>query len=176
MSKTFDERMKEIAGRGKTKGGKKKTGHSRTTFNEVVNILVNSPDYEQVTVQMKGDKPITTKTPVVENFREKLLTPILNDVKMDKEDQKEYIKKYNFTRSQTDGIYDIATAAIYEYMEKTGRSFRFPNTEDFNATIKLRENPASVYENKKTGVKVKRDAFTSLVKKSSCPAWKKHKV
>lgn len=177
MGKSFSEKMKEIttAAIKKSKDGKIKAMYSQKAFNEVTNALVNDPKYVITIVKMKNGKYEEIKETPVHEFREKLLKPLLSEFKVDAQDQKAMIDGYQFTKAQTEGMYGLFTAAAYEYM-KMGKTFKFPSTPDFNASIKLRHMPASVYENKTTKVKVKRDAYTGLVKKSSCPAWKKHKV
>lgn len=175
--KTFYEKLNDIVGAtsSKTKGGKMKPTFSKKMFGEVVNAMVNSPDYEMKVVQMKDEKPVTVVTTPVKTFREKLLQPILAEVRMDSADAAKFIENYEFSKSQTEAFYDVATCAIYEYMN-TGKTFRFPSNEKFNASISLREVAPSVYENAKRNLKIEREAYQSLIKKSSCPAWKKHPV
>lgn len=185
MGKSFSEKMKEIKDSAvkKSKDGKIKAMYSQKAFNEVTNALVNDPNYSITTVKMKNGKYTEVVETPVREFREKLLKPLLAELKVDAQDQKSMIENYQFTKAQTEGFYGVTAAAIYEYM-KMGKTYKFPSTKDFNASIKLREMPASKYESnrvdaktgKKVAVKVKRDAYTGLVKKSSCPAWKKHKI
>ena len=175
--KTFSEALKEIVSdvSSKTKGGKMKPTFSKKMFNDVVNALVNDPDYEMTTVQLKDGKPESKVTTPVATFREKLLTPILEEVKMDRDDITKFVKDYQFSTKQTDTMYDVISSAIYEYM-KAGKTFRFPTKEDFNAAISIRKVESSMYINEKRGIKIKRDAYNSLIKKSSCPLWKKTPV
>lgn len=177
MGKSFSEKLNEIVGAtaSKTKGGKMKPTFSKKMFAEVTNALLNDPDYEVTTVQSKGDgfERITSKP--VKEFREKLLQPILAEVKMDSADAAKFIENYEFTKGQTEMFYDVASAAITEYM-KAGKTFRFPSTEDFTGSISIRHNEPSVYEHKTTGAKIQRGAYDSIVKKSNCPPWKKTKL
>ena len=91
--KSFKERLDEIVStaKSKSKDGKMKGTFSRRMYNEVVNAMVNDPDYIFTTVQLKGGKPEEFVMTPVKDFREKLLTPILNEVRMDSEDQKKFI-------------------------------------------------------------------------------------
>lgn len=175
--KTFKERLDEIVAtaKSKSKDGELKSTFSRRMFNDVVNAMVNDPEYKFTTVQFKGGKTEEVELTPSKDFREKLLTPILNEVKMDSEDQKQFIEKYEFSKSQTDSIYDVATTAMEEYMA-LGKTFRFPNGKDFSAAISVRDMAESVYTNPKTGNKTKRKAHRALVKKSSCPAWLKERM
>lgn len=175
--KSFKERLDEIVStaKSKSKDGKMKGTFSRRMYNEVVNAMVNDPDYTFTTVQLKGGKPEEFVMTPVKDFREKLLTPILNEVRMDSEDQKKFIEGYEFTKGQTEAFYDIATASMEEYMN-LGKTFRFPSTKDFSAAISVRNMPESVYTNNRTGNKTKRKAHRALVKKSSCPSWLKEKM
>lgn len=175
--KTFREKLDEIVttAKSKSKDGKLKSTFSRRMFNEVVNAMVNDPDYTFTTVQLKNGKAEEVATTPVKEFREKMLTPILNEVRMDPEDQKKFVENYEFTKGQTDAMYDVTTAAIEEYMG-IGKTFRFPSTKDFSAAISIRKMGESTYTNPRTGNKTKRGAHRALVKKSSCPTWLKEKM
>lgn len=175
--KSFKERLDEIVAtaKSKSKDGELKTTFSRRMYNDVVNAMVNDPDYTFNTIQTKNGKVEEVASTPVKEFREKMLTPILNEVRMDAEDQKKFIENYEFTKGQTDAIYDVATASMEEYMA-LGKTFRFPSTKDFTAAISVRNMPESVYTNPKTGNKTKRKAHRALVKKSSCPNWLKEKM
>lgn len=178
MSKmSFSQKLKEIveATAKKTKGGKMKPTFSRRMYTKVNTALLNDPDYEMDTIQIKNGKP--EKKPVKPSleFREKFLGRILADAKMDKVDIAKMVKDYEFTESEVETLYDVNTAAMMEFMN-AGKTFRFPSTKDFNANISIKNVKPSVYENKARGIKVKRAAHKSLVKKSSCPAWLKEKV
>ena len=175
--KSFKERLNEIVSStaGNTKDGKMKATFSRRMYNDIVNAMVNDEDYEVENAQFKGGELVVTKSTPMKTFRTKLLNPILTEIKMDPSDAEKFIKDYEFTKGQTDGFYDLACASIMEYMG-TGKSFRFPNKKDFVAAISLREMPESIYTNPNNGNKTKREGFVTLVKKSTCPAWKRHKM
>lgn len=172
--KTFSEKLNEIVSgvSGKTKGGKMKPTFSRKMFADVLTAMVNDSDYELETVQLKDGKPAFTKTKPVEDFRTKLITPILEKAEMDKADIEKFVDSYEFNSKQLDPMYDVFTSAMYEYM-KAGKSFRMPTRKDFKASISIRNVEPSIYENAARGIKVQREAYESLVKKSSCPDWKK---
>lgn len=175
--KSFNEKLKEIveSTAKKTKGGFMKPTFSRRMYTKVNTALVNDPDYTFETYQIKNGEPVKNVIKPAEELREKFLGRILADAKMDKNDIAKFVKDYEFTESQIEPLYDVATATMMEYMN-AGKTFRFPSTKDFNASISIRNVEPSVYENKTRGIKVKRGAHKSLVKKSSCPAWLKQKV
>lgn len=175
--KSFREKLNQIVTTTveKTKDKKMKSTFSRKMYNEVVTALVNDPDYEMETVQVKNNVPTAVVTKPVRAFREKLLSPILADLKVDNEDAKKYIENYEFTKSQTENFYDLACSSIYEYM-KIGKTFRLPSKEDFVAAISIRKMEPKLYVNTRTGKKSQREGYDSLVKKSVCPLWKRHEV
>lgn len=175
--KSFNERLNEIVNTtvSNTKDGKMKATFSRRMYNDIVNAMVNDENYEVENVQFKGGELVVTKSTPMKEFRTKLIGPILSEIRMDPLDAEKFIKNYEFTKGQTDGFYDLACSSIMEYM-KTGKSFRFPNKKDFVAAISLREMPESVYVNPNNGNKTKREGFVTLVKKSTCPVWKRHKM
>lgn len=172
--KTFSEKLNEIVSNvsSKTKGGKMKPTFSKKMFSDVVNALVNDDEYVMETVQLKDGKPVNVVSTPVKEFRTKLLTPILEEVKMDRADIDKFIENYEFSPKQTEAMYDVMTSAIYEYM-KVGKTFRFPSKNEFTASISLRKVEPSIYENEKRGIKVQRGEYLSLIKKSSCPQWRK---
>ncbi len=176
MAKKFSDRLNEIIKdtTSKTKDGKMKKVFSRKFYNEVANALTNDPDYEFESVQMKAGKPETVVSKPSKAFREKLLKPIITEF-IDSADAEKYINEYQFTRSQTDVLYDLGMAINMEMM-RSGKTLRFPSQKDFTASIEMREMPETIYENKQTGAKTKKKKCMQLIKHSTTPAWLKEKL
>lgn len=176
VAKKFSEKLNEIIKdtTSKTKDGKMKKVFSRKFYNEVANALVNDPDYEFESVQMKGGKPEPVVSKPSKAFREKLLKPIVGEF-IDSADAEKYINEYQFTRSQTDALYDLGMAINIEMM-RSGKTLRFPSQKDFIASIEMRELPESVYTNRQNGAKTKKKACMQLIKHSTTPPWLKEKL
>ena len=116
--KSFREKLNDIVSTTveKTKDKKMKSTFSRKMYNEVVTALVNDPDYEMETVQVKKNLPTAVVTKPVRAFREKLLNPILADLKVDSEDAKKYIEcalaHKDENRDLADTFYDLSQQEV----------------------------------------------------------------
>lgn len=175
--KTFTQRLDEIMKGAKkaSKDGTIKSSFSRKFYDDIAGAVMNDPDYEFDEVKMKGGEAVVVKSKPTKEFREKLFTPLMKSFNVDAEDAQKFIQDYQFTPAQASTMYNLMAAINWEYM-KTGKILRLPSKEDFVGSINIREVEESVYENKKTGIKVRRKPHKVLLKRSNTPAWKKERI
>ena len=175
--KTFTERLDEIVKNAKkaSKDGNIKSSFSKKFYDDVAGAVMNDPEYEFDEIKMKNGEATVVKSKPTKEFREKLFTPIMKSFNVDSEDAQKFIEDYQFTPAQVSTMYGLMSAINWEYM-KTGKILRLPSKEDFVGSVNIREVPETMYENKKTGVKVRREAHKVLLKRSNTPAWKKERI
>lgn len=184
MSITFKEAKAELAKNiKKNKNGKKIRSWSRTDFNTLLGAYINDPSYEMETVKVVDGNLTEVKTPVVKEFREKFITPILVAYGVDKEEAAQAAMNYEFKAGQLTSAYDFISDFVYQYLD-AGKKFTFQSRKDFQGSVYLQENEESKVErdirdkdDHKTVVghkKEQRAKHKTLVKKSTCPQWLRH--
>lgn len=182
--KTFKE-AKEALGKNIKKGkkGNKIKSFSRTDFNDMLNAMLNDPSYEMEFVKIVDGKLTSVTQPVIREFREKFITPILVEAGVPKDDAAKLAAEYHFRSNQTSMMYEFIADAIYQYMD-ADKKFNFPSRKDFTGSIYLKDNEEAMVErdirdikDHKTIIghkKEKRSAHKTIVKKSTCPSWLRH--
>jgi len=170
---SLNETMKRITSNiKKSKKGNPIGSFSRNDFNQLVNAYMNDTSYQMDYCVIRDGKKEVQTIPVVKEFREKVLVPLLVEFGVDKQEAVRVIDSYKFKQNQTDGFYELIMDIVYRYME-TGKKLNFPSREDFNGSIRLKDIEGGVTVNRE-GKKVERKNHKSLVKKSSCPSWLRH--
>lgn len=184
MAKTFKEVKAElIANVKRGKNGNIIHSFSKTDFNEMINAMINDPEYQMETVKVVDGELTNFSTPVVKEVRDKLLIPVLMKAGVDKAEATELASTFRYSNNQTSCLYDFVVDAIYQYMD-AGKKINFPNRQDFNGSIYLKDVDEEIVErdirdikDHKTIIghkKEKRGRHKTIVKKSSCPAWMRH--
>jgi len=172
--------------RGKVKHGKNGNviySFSKTDFNDMVNALLNDGEHSMETIKLIDGTATEVSTPVVQEFRENFLVPILMKAGMDKNDAQQLAQTWHFNSSSTKNMYDLVSEMLYQYLD-ADKKFNFPNRKNFAGSIHLKEvKEATVTRTLRdikdhktiTGTKTeKQETHKTLVKKSTCPAWLRH--
>ena len=186
MSKTFKEVKEElIANVKRGKNGNVIHSFSKTDFNELINAMINDPEYQMETVKTVDGQITDFSTPVVREVREKMLIPVLIKAGVDKADAASIAETFRYSNNQTGCLYDFIADALYQYMD-AGKKFNFPNRRDFIGSIHLKDVDEEIVERDIRDIKdpktitghkkEKRGKHKTIVKKSSCPAWKRHAI
>ena len=186
MSKSFKEVKERL--RSNVKHGTKGNviySFSKTDFNEVVNSMLNDPDYQMETVKIVDGKLTDCTTPVIKEFREKMFVPVLMKAGVERKDAVDIADTHPFSNNQTSCMYDFLSDVLYQYMD-SGKKFNFPNRRDFSGSIHLKDIDEEVVERDVRDIKdhrtiighkkEKREKHKTIVKKSSCPTWKRHVI
>lgn len=181
MAKSVDEVIAEITAAKKTdKDGNESTAYNRFSkknFNSLLKAIVNDPEYKFMTVTVKGDNTTPEGIDVTKQFRD-FLYKILVKAGVDSSDAKA-IYSENFTIDSVDGMYELLTATMYQYMA-AGNKFDMIPTEDFKASLYIEDMPETKevgesknpFNGESLGVfETTKKAYKRLRVKSSCPAW-----
>ena len=181
---SFKEAKAELAKSiKKNKKGNNIRSWSRTDFNALLGAFINDLAYMMHTVRIVDGKLTEVSTPVVKEFREKFIVPILIKYGVDKDEAAKAAADYEFKSSQVGTAYEFIGEFLYQYLD-AGKKFTFPSRKDFQGSIFLQENDAAKVERDIRDIKdhrtvighkkEKRDKHKTLVKKSTCPAWLRH--
>lgn len=181
---SFKEAKADLAKNIK-KNGKGNAIHSfsRSDFNSLFGAFINDPKHEMETVQLVDGKLTNITTPVVKEFRDKFITPILVEYGISKEEAVKAADDYRFKNAQVSAAYDFIAEILYQYLD-AGKKFTFPNRKDFQGSIHLKEVAEATVErdirdikDHKTVIghkKEKRAKHKTIVKKSTAPVWLRH--
>lgn len=169
----FDEEKKS------TKKGTKYKGFSRSKFTTLMTGLLNDPDYEAEIAKVKDDQVVCEKIQPVKEFRKQIVEKVLRDHGVDKAEAEKAAQTYEFTAKQIDSFYPVMAEGIDKYMD-LGFAFKFHQKKDFGGLVYKAKGDSGrkKFKNPSNGstVEMDIDEHKVLVRKSSAPAWCKHKV
>lgn len=179
MSTKFNEVIAETAAKAKTsKSGKVKKTHSKSEFDKCFKAYINDVDYTTKVVDVKGGEPIEKEISPVKMMRESMLKKPLMDAGVDSQEAKDIAENYQF--SKVDGMYEVMTDFMYQYLTEGKKKLDFPTRKDFTGSISIDK----VEKNRKTyraianggeSFDVETDEHYILKSKSKSPAWLKKK-
>ncbi len=163
-----------------------KTNHNRFSkkaFNELLTAMVNDPDFTtDFAVSAKGELKSVEELRVTEGFR-KWLQKVVEIAGIDKAESAVVLSK-DFVIPNMDGLYELFTTAMYEYM-KNGSRFDMIPKKDFKASFAMNKKGAKTKTgtllNPSTG-EVLGTYSTDMAEhweasvKSSCPNWMKKRM
>lgn len=163
-----------------------KTNHNRFSkkaFNELLTAMVNDPDFTtDFAVSAKGELKSVEEIRVTEGFR-KWLQKVVEIAGIDKAESAVVLSK-DFVIPNMDGLYELFTTAMYEYM-KNGSRFDMIPKKDFKASFamnkKAPKTKTGTLLNPSTG-EVLGTYSTDMAEhweasvKSSCPNWMKKRM
>lgn len=163
-----------------------KTNHNRFSkraFNELLTAMVNDPDFTtDFAVSAKGELKSVEELRVTEGFR-KWLQKVVEIAGIDKAESAVVLSK-DFVIPNMDGLYELFTTAMYEYM-KNGSRFDMIPKRDFKASFAMNKKGAKTKTgtllNPSTG-EVLGTYSTDMAEhweasvKSSCPNWMKKRM
>lgn len=163
-----------------------KTNHNRFSkkaFNELLTAMVNDPDFTtDFAVSAKGELKSVEELRVTEGFR-KWLQKVVEIAGIDKAESAVVLSK-DFVIPNMDGLYELFTTAMYEYM-KNGSRFDMIPKKDFKASFamnkKAPKTKTGTLLNPSTG-EVLGTYSTDMAEhweasvKSSCPNWMKKRM
>ena len=163
-----------------------KTSHNRFSkkaFNELLTAMVNDPDFTtDFAVSAKGELKSVEELRVTEGFR-KWLQKVVEIAGIDKAESAVVLSK-DFVIPNMDGLYELFTTAMYEYM-KNGSRFDMIPKKDFKASFAMNKKGAKTKTgtllNPSTG-EVLGTYSTDMAEhweasvKSSCPNWMKKRM
>lgn len=163
-----------------------KTNHNRFSkkaFNELLTAMVNDPDFTtDFAVSAKGELKSVEELRVTEGFR-KWLQKVVEIAGIDKAESAVVLSK-DFVIPNMDGLYELFTTAMYEYM-KNGSRFDLIPKKDFKASFamnkKAPKTKTGTLLNPSTG-EVLGTYSTDMAEhweasvKSSCPNWMKKRM
>ena len=163
-----------------------KTNHNRFSkkaFNELLTAMVNDPDFTtDFSVSAKGELKSVEEIRVTEGFR-KWLQKVVEIAGIDKAESAVVLSK-DFVIPNMDGLYELFTTAMYEYM-KNGSRFDMIPKKDFKASFamnkKAPKTKTGTLLNPSTG-EVLGTYSTDMAEhweasvKSSCPNWMKKRM
>ncbi len=163
-----------------------KTNHNRFSkkaFNELLTAMVNDPDFTtDFAVSAKGELKSVEELRVTEGFR-KWLQKVVEIAGIDKAESAVVLSK-DFVIPNMDGLYELFTTAMYEYM-KNGSRFDMIPKRDFKASFamnkKAPKTKTGTLLNPSTG-EVLGTYSTDMAEhweasvKSSCPNWMKKRM
>lgn len=163
-----------------------KTNHNRFSkkaFNELLTAMVNDPDFTtDFAVSAKGELKSVDEIRVTEGFR-KWLQKVVEIAGIDKAESAVVLSK-DFVIPNMDGLYELFTTAMYEYM-KNGSRFDMIPKKDFKASFamnkKAPKTKTGTLLNPSTG-EVLGTYSTDMAEhweasvKSSCPNWMKKRM
>ena len=163
-----------------------KTNHNRFSkkaFNELLTAMVNDPNFTtDFAVSAKGELKSVEEIRVTEGFR-KWLQKVVEIAGIDKAESAVVLSK-DFVIPNMDGLYELFTTAMYEYM-KNGSRFDMIPKKDFKASFamnkKAPKTKTGTLLNPSTG-EVLGTYSTDMAEhweasvKSSCPNWMKKRM
>lgn len=163
-----------------------KTNHNRFSkkaFNELLTAMVNDPEFTtDFAVSAKGELKSVEEIRVTEGFR-KWLQKVVEIAGIDKAESAVVLSK-DFVIPNMDGLYELFTTAMYEYM-KNGSRFDMIPKKDFKASFamnkKAPKTKTGTLLNPSTG-EVLGTYSTDMAEhweasvKSSCPNWMKKRM
>lgn len=114
---------------------------SKKAFNELVDALVNDTEFAAKVAVTKNKELAEVKEVFVGKEFRKFLKRILEKAGVDKADAS-IVMDPSFEIDNVDGMYELISTAIYEYMD-AGNRFEFLPREDFRGSLTLRQKPES---------------------------------
>lgn len=156
---------------------------SKKAFNELLTAMVNDPEFTtDFAVSAKGELKSVEELRVTEGFR-KWLQKVVEIAGIDKAESAVVLSK-DFVIPNMDGIYELFTTAMYEYM-KNGSRFDMIPKKDFKASFAMKKKGPTTKKgtllNPSTG-EVLGTYSTDMAEhweasvKSSCPNWMKKRM
>ena len=156
---------------------------SKKAFNELLTAMVNDPEFTtDFAVSAKGELKSVEEIRVTEGFR-KWLQKVVEIAGIDKAESAVVLSK-DFVIPNMDGLYELFTTAMYEYM-KNGSRFDMIPKKDFKASFamnkKAPKTETGTLLNPSTG-EVLGTYSTDMAEhweaavKSSCPNWMKKRM
>lgn len=163
-----------------------KTNHNRfskKSFNELLTAMVNDPDFTtDFAVSAKGELKSIEELRVTEGFR-KWVRMVVEAAGIDK-NESEIVMTKDFVIPNMDGIYELFTTAMYEYM-KNGSRFDMIPKKDFKASLAMNKKGPKTKKgtllNPSTG-EILGTYSTEMAEhweigvKSGCPNWMKKRM
>ena len=108
---------------------------SKKAFNELLTAMVNDPEFTtDFAVSAKGELKSVEEIRVTEGFR-KWLQKVVEIAGIDKAESAVVLSK-DFVIPNMDGLYELFTTAMYEYM-KNGSRFDMIPKKDFKASFAM---------------------------------------
>lgn len=156
---------------------------SKKSFNALLTAMVNDPEFTtDFAVSSKGELKSVDQIKVTEGFR-KWLKMVVEVAGIDKAES-EIVMSKDFVIPNMDGIYELFTTCMYEYM-KAGNRFDLMPKSDFKASFAMKKKGPTTKKgtllNPSTG-EVLGTYSTDMAEhweasvKSSCPNWMKKRM
>ena len=156
---------------------------SKKAFNELLTAMVNDPEFTtDFAVSAKGELKSVEEIRVTEGFR-KWLQKVVEIAGIDKAESAVVLSK-DFVIPNMDGLYELFTTAMYEYM-KNGSRFDMIPKKDFKASFamnkKAPKTKTGTLLNPSTGevlgtYSIDMAEHWEASGKSSCPNWMKKRM
>ena len=117
---------------------------NKKSFNGLLTAIINDPSYSLPTAKVKGGKLADVEAlPASLNFR-KCMKKMVESMGVDKAESAKILTD-EFQIKDSDGLYDVVTAAMIEYMD-AGNAFDLPTTPEMKCTLKMRDIKGSTGE------------------------------
>lgn len=149
---------------------KPKVTFNESYFNELATALVNTADYQKTELIRKNGEMVEVVSEPVKDFRKPIIGSVAKAAGCDAADVEKLVETHQFP---TIPMYDIVDSVLKEYM-RCGKKFQFSNEDDFEGSIELSNQPATIKDVRKPGSDVvkkqKQEEYMKLKSKSTCPA------
>ena len=182
MGKKFNEVWSLLNKENKelTKGRKhRNVPYSKRKESILTQALLNDPDHEVKIVKSKNGNFVTDTVKPVEEFRKNMVAKVLRDNGIDKQQAEERAANYQFSTAQAQALNDLSKEATEQFL-RAGFTYKFPDKEDFSASIKMRDVEDRVVSGKVPNTdrvtKTHEKAHKVIVKKSGTPRYCKERV
>ena len=152
---------------------------SRKKKADLTQALLNEVDYETTYVKTRNGEFVKEAVKPVEEFRKNFIGKVLLDHGIDKQAAEKAVREYKYSNKQADALYALETEDAEQYL-RAGFTYKFPDKEDFSASIKMKDVPDTVSTVKapQNGniIKTREKAHKVIVKKSGTPKICKERI
>lgn len=161
-----------------------KNRFNKKNFNILMTAMANDPEFVTRIVKVKNGEIDTVENIMVSKGFREFCKKIAEKSGVDKTESARILTdSFEFTTSDLTGLYEFFVTAVYEYMS-AGNTFDFMPTEDFKASISIKDVPEKVVtaeafspkDRTSLGVyETTKKKHKELVAKSTCPVFLKNR-